>query len=164
MARGARVYAEIIGYGCSGDAYHITSSHPDGRGAEAAMLAALKEAQITPEAVDHVNAHATSTPTGDVAELNAIRRIFHDHPVLVTANKGSFGHLLGAAGAVESIITILSLYHSHIPPTLNLEQCKIPLGSIEIVTSKNRSAPLKVALCNSFGFGGTNVSLCFART
>ncbi|PJF18885.1 3-oxoacyl-acyl-carrier-protein synthase [Paramicrosporidium saccamoebae] len=157
--RKAKIYAEIVGYGCSADAHHITSSHPDGSGAESAMKRALIEAQLAPRDVQHVNAHATATPIGDLAELCALQRLFSN--VTVTANKGSIGHLLGAAGAVESVLTILSLHHSLIPPTLNY-QGGSNMGGVTIVTGHSQLAPnLRAALCNSFGFGGTNASLCF---
>jgi 3-oxoacyl-[acyl-carrier-protein] synthase II len=123
------------------------------------MRRAVKEAQLLPKDVQHVNAHATSTPIGDLAELSALQRLFSN--VTVTANKGSIGHLLGAAGAVESVLTILSLYHSLIPPTLNY-QGKHSVGGVTMITGRSQPDPnLRVALCNSFGFGGTNVSLCF---
>jgi 3-oxoacyl-[acyl-carrier-protein] synthase II len=169
IKRGAKIYGEIGGYGCSADAFHITASHPNGKGAEDAMRAALQEANILPEQVNHVNAHATSTPIGDLAEACAINRLLPTRPI-VTANKGSIGHLLGAAGAVESIFTLLSLSHGIIPPTINFEEadCK-EISQLNIMSeteqrsSGKNGSNLRVALCNSFGFGGTNASLCFIK-
>lgn len=159
-----------MGYGCTSDAHHITASHPDGEGAESAMRAALDEAGLEPACVDYVNAHATSTPLGDQAEMKAIVRVLGSQaasgpPITVGSNKGAIGHLLGAAGAVESAFTILALHHKSIPPTCNFEDfdedMRRQTGTLVSVCSQAQDKPaMRVALKNSFGFGGTNASLC----
>ncbi|GAA5120694.1 beta-ketoacyl-ACP synthase II [Haloechinothrix salitolerans] len=159
-ARGARIYASLAGIGTSADSYHITAPDPEGSGQARAMAAALRTGDIDPSRVGHVNAHATSTPVGDVTETVAVRKAIGEHPVL-TAPKSALGHLLGAAGAVESVATILSLYHGLIPPTQNLNEID-PGVSHDVVTGEPRKADLDVALNDSFGFGGHNVSLAFA--
>ncbi len=160
-ARGARIYARLAGAGTSADSYHITAPDPEGSGQARAMTAALRNGGIDPSAVGHVNAHATSTPVGDVTETVAVRKSIGEHPIL-TAPKGALGHLLGAAGAVESIATILSLYNGLIPPTMNLDELD-PGVTLDIVTGEPRKVDLESALNDSFGFGGHNVSLAFAR-
>lgn len=158
--RGARIYAEIIGYGMSGDAHHITAPAGDGQGAFRAMRNALRDAQIPVEKVDYINAHGTSTPLGDEAELGAVRRLFgaHIENVSMSSTKSATGHLLGAAGAAEAIYCILALQHGVCPPTLNLHD---PLdgGAVDLVPLFAKERPLSVAMSNSFGFGGTNASL-----
>ncbi|MGH3519571.1 MAG: beta-ketoacyl-ACP synthase II [Haloechinothrix sp.] len=159
-ARGARIYAKLAGAGTSADSYHITAPDPEGSGQARAMTAALRNGGIDPSAVGHVNAHATSTPVGDVTETVAVRKAIGDHPVL-TAPKSVLGHLLGAAGAVESIATVLSIYNGLIPPTRNLEELD-PGVELDIVTGEPRKVDLEVAINDSFGFGGHNVALAFA--
>ncbi|MPY78188.1 MAG: beta-ketoacyl-ACP synthase II [Actinophytocola sp.] len=159
-ARGARIYASLPGIGTSADSYHITAPDPEGTGQARAMRAALRTGDIDPARVGHVNAHATSTPVGDVTETVAVRKAIGEHPVL-TAPKSALGHLLGAAGAVESVTTVLSLYHGLIPPTQNLNEID-PGVSHDVVTGEPRKVDLDVAINDSFGFGGHNVSLAFA--
>lgn len=162
--RGARIYAELVGFGMSGDAYHITSPPEDGRGAAACMNNALRDAGINPEAVDYINAHGTSTPTGDKAETLAIRQVFGSHAdkLAVSSTKSMVGHLLGASGAVEAIFSVLSLRDQLAPPTINLEQpgegC-----DLDYVPLRARDMKLDTVVSNSFGFGGTNGSLVFRR-
>lgn len=167
QARGARIYCEVGGYGCSGDAHHITAAHPEGRGAARAMQRALQEAQLCPADIDHINCHATSTPIGDRAEARAIKELFRNPQLTVTANKGAIGHLLGAAGAVEAILAILSLYHGQVPPTLNFERAadgEADEMCMCIVTGAPQPMKdMRGVLCNSFGFGGTNASLCLTH-
>ena len=163
-ARGATIYAEVAGYGLSGDAYHITSPAPDGDGGFRAMRAALKNAGIGPEAVDYVNAHGTSTPLGDEIELGAVTRLLGDaaKSVTMSSTKSSTGHLLGAAGAIEAIFSVLAIRDGIAPPTLNLEtpsvETVMDLAPLKAVTRR-----IDVALSNSFGFGGTNASLVLKR-
>ncbi len=162
--RGAKIYAEIIGFGMSSDAYHMTSPPEDGAGAALAMQNALNDAGISPEQVGYINAHGTSTPAGDLAEANAVESVFgQDTKVLVSSTKSMTGHLLGAAGAVESIFTILSLRDQIVPPTINLEN-QDESCHLDLVPGKARKVEgMEYALCNSFGFGGTNGSLIFRK-
>ena len=155
--RGANIYAEVKGYGRSCDAHHITSPHPEGRGVMRALRAALESGKVSKEQVGHVNAHATSTPAGDVGEANAIRSILGEH-MPVTAPKSMLGHTLGAAGAVEAAIAALSLKHQVIPPTINYDTPD-PECRVNVVSNDARPCAMTHALSNSFGFGGTNVSL-----
>ena len=163
-ARGATIYAELAGVGMSSDAYHITAGHPEGEGAARAMLEAVADGGLTVEDIDHVNAHATSTPVGDVAETKAIHRAFGERAtqIPVTATKSMTGHLLGAAGALEAVLTVLSVYHRTIPPTINLQDQD---PEIDLLVVKDTPQPLPdgdiAALNNSFGFGGANVALTF---
>ncbi|WP_433803267.1 beta-ketoacyl-[acyl-carrier-protein] synthase family protein [Actinomycetospora sp. CA-084318] len=161
QARGATIHGRLAGIGTSADAYHITAPDPEGTGQSRAIAAALRTAGLDPSDVGHVNCHATSTPVGDVAETVAVRKAIGDHPVL-TAPKGSLGHLLGAAGAVEAIATILAVKEGQIPPTANLTDLD---GDVEldVVSGEARKVSLDAAVNDSFGFGGHNVSLCFAR-
>jgi 3-oxoacyl-[acyl-carrier-protein] synthase II len=161
-ARGAPIYAELIGFGMSGDAYHITAPPENGEGARLAMVAAVRDAGIAPDAVDYINAHATSTELGDRAETIAIKRAFGDHAykVAVSSTKSMTGHLLGAAGVVEAIFSILAIRDSVLPPTINLETPD-PECDLDYVPGTARQARVRVALSNSFGFGGTNGSLVF---
>lgn len=161
--RGARLYAEVLGWGSSADAHHITSPDPDGAGVIQALEQALEAAGLTPADIDHVNAHATSTPLGDAAEAKALHHVFGDHTerIWVTAPKSMLGHTLGAAGGVEGSITALSLSRGVIPPTINCEEqdadCPVRVAKARTV------APIQVAINNSFGFGGTNSSLVLGR-
>ncbi len=163
-ARGARIYAELSGFGMSGDAYHMTSPSPGGEGAALCMSNALKSAQIDPTEIDYINAHGTSTVAGDVAESQAIKSVFgdHAHKLCVSSSKSMIGHLLGASGAAEAIISVLSLRDQIIPPTINLdnvdEEC-----DLDYVPHTAREQKLDTVLSNSFGFGGTNGSLIFKR-
>lgn len=163
-ARGATIYAELIGFGMSGDAYHMTSPPEDGAGAARCMQNALRDAQLNADQVQYINAHGTSTPAGDKAEAAAIKSVFADHAykLAVSSTKSMTGHLLGAAGAVEAIFTVLALRDQVAPPTINLDEpgegC-----DLDFVPHEARSMPIEVALSNSFGFGGTNGSLVFRR-
>jgi len=159
-ARGARVYARLAGSGLTSDGYDIVQPHPQGAGFVRAVGLALKDAGLTGADIAHVNAHATSTPTGDMAEVAGLRAAIGDHPVL-TAVKSMTGHLLGAAGALESIVTVLSVYHDLIPPTINLDDPED--GLLDVVTFKPRPLEIAAALNNSFGFGGHNVALVFTK-
>jgi 3-oxoacyl-[acyl-carrier-protein] synthase II len=158
-ARGARIYGRLAGAGTSADSYHITAPDPEGNGQARAIRTALRNADISPSDVGHVNAHATSTPVGDVTETVAIRKAIGEHPVL-TAPKGSLGHLLGAAGAVESIATVLSVHEGVIPPTANLETLD-PGVVQDVVSGQARKVRLRAAVNDAFGFGGHNVALVF---
>jgi 3-oxoacyl-[acyl-carrier-protein] synthase II len=158
-ARGARVYAKFGGHGMTSDAHHITGNHPDGIGQIAAMTNAIRMAGLTANDVGHVNAHATSTVVGDIGEAAAIRSAIGSHPV-VTAPKGALGHLVGGAGAVEGIATILALYHGIVPATLNLENLD-PKVELDVVAGGPRKVELSAAISNSFGFGGHNTALLF---
>jgi len=163
-ARGARIYAELIGYGMSGDAYHITSPAPDGDGAYRSMRAALKRAGVTPSEIDYINAHGTSTPVGDEIELKAVERLLGNASATATmsSTKSSIGHLLGAAGAVESIFCILAIRDQIAPPTLNLDNPSVETA-IDLAPHVARKRKIDIALSNSFGFGGTNASVIFKR-
>jgi 3-oxoacyl-[acyl-carrier-protein] synthase II len=166
QARGAHILAEIIGYGMSGDAYHMTGMAPEGEGCRRAMNAALKVAGISPDKIDYVNAHATSTPLGDALESQAIENVFGEraknHTLLVSSTKSMTGHLLGGAGGLEAGITIMAMLHQIVPPTMNLENVD-PACRLNYVPNKPQAAKLDYALSNSFGFGGTNGSLVFKR-
>ena len=162
--RGAKIYAEVVGYGLSGDAHHITAPAENGSGAFRAMRNALKRAQLAPAQIDYINAHGTSTPLGDEIELGAVKRLFGDHAykLSMSSTKSSIGHLLGAAGSVEAIFSILAMRDGVVPPTLNLENPS-PGCDIDLVPQQAKERPVRYALSNSFGFGGTNASLIFAR-
>lgn len=163
-ARGARIYAELVGFGMSGDAFHITAPPEDGDGARLAMECALRDAKIGPSDVQYLNAHATSTPLGDKAETIAIKRVFGDsaHKLAVSSTKSMTGHLLGAAGAVEAIFSILAIRDGVAPPTINLHTPD-PECDLDYVPNEARRMPIEVAVSNSFGFGGTNGSVVFRR-
>jgi len=163
-ARGAKIYAEVVGYGLSGDAYHITSPAPNGDGGFRAMTAALKSAGLTPDAIDYVNAHGTSTPVGDEIELGAVTRLLGDAAgkVTMSSTKSSIGHLLGAAGAVEAIFCTLAIRDNLAPPTINLDEPSIETP-LDLAPWKPVEKQIDVALSNSFGFGGTNASLVLRR-
>jgi 3-oxoacyl-[acyl-carrier-protein] synthase II len=160
-ARGARIYARLAGAGISSDGYDIVQPHPEGDGAVRAIALALRDAGIARTDIMHVNAHATSTPVGDLAEIKALHRALGDHAVL-TSTKSMTGHLLGAAGAVESIATILAVYHGVVPPTINLDEPDDELD-LDVAAHKARHLEIPAALNNSFGFGGHNAALVFAR-
>ncbi|MCW8193508.1 beta-ketoacyl-ACP synthase II [Proteobacteria bacterium 005FR1] len=163
-ARGARIYAELVGFGMSGDAYHITSPPEDGRGAALSMRNALQDAKLSPDEVDYINAHGTSTPLGDVAECMAVKTVFGAaaDKLAISSTKSMIGHLLGAAGSVEAIFSILAIRDQVAPPTINLEEpgegC-----DLNFVPKTAQQRPINVSLSNSFGFGGTNGSLIFKR-
>lgn len=161
LARGAKIYAELIGFGMTGDAYHITDPHIEG--AMRCIQMALKDAGISPEDIDYVNPHATATPVGDRNEARALLQIFKNKRPLVSATKSSTGHLLGAAGAVEAIFTVLSLKEGIIPPTLNLTEVDPECEGLDYVPHEARRVRIRYALSNSFGFGGTNATLVFKR-
>src|SRR5271156_4272682 len=160
--RGAKIYAEVVGYGMSGDAYHITAPAEDGNGAFRSMRNALKRAELTPDKIDYINAHGTSTPLGDEIELGAVKRLFGDHAykLSMSSTKSAIGHLLGAAGAVEAIFAILAMRDGVVPPTLNLDQPSAGCD-IDLVPKVARERSINYVLSNSFGFGGTNASLIF---
>jgi 3-oxoacyl-[acyl-carrier-protein] synthase II len=162
-ARGAKIYAEVAGYGMSGDAYHITAPAEDGNGGFRSMRNALRNAGLNPEDVDYVNAHGTSTPLGDEIELGAVKRLFGDHAsnVSMSSTKSATGHLLGAAGAIEAVFSILAIHEGVVPPTLNLRNPSEACKGIDLVPLEAKQRKVNVALSNSFGFGGTNASLVF---
>jgi 3-oxoacyl-[acyl-carrier-protein] synthase II len=163
-ARGAKIYAEVIGYGLSGDAYHITAPTPDGDGAFRCMSMAIKRAGIEPKDIQYINAHGTSTPLGDEIELGAVQRVVGDagKNISMSSTKSCIGHLLGAAGAVEAIFSILAIRDRIAPPTINLDNPSVETV-IDLVPHKARQRDIDIALSNSFGFGGTNASLIFRR-
>jgi len=163
-ARGARIYAEVVGYGMSGDAHHITAPAPDGNGGFRSMRAALRDAGLNPEDIDYINAHGTSTPLGDEIELGAVKRLFGSavDEIAMSSTKSSIGHLLGAAGSVEAIFSILAINHGVVPPTLNLDNPS-PGCDINLVPRRAQERTVRSVLSNSFGFGGTNASLVFSQ-
>jgi len=162
--RGARIYAELIGYGMSGDGYHMTAPSPDGEGAARCMQAAIDDAGITPAQIDYINAHGTSTPLNDLYETRAVKTVFKEyaHSVPISSTKSMTGHLLGGAGGIETVFTALTVYHGIIPPTINFEnpgeEC-----DLDYVPNVARKADVRRAMTNSFGFGGTNASLILGR-
>ena len=163
--RGAKIYGEIIGYGLSGDGHHITAPPPDGNGAFRAMKAALKRAGLNPDQIDYINAHGTSTPLGDEIEAGAVKRLFGDHArkLSMSSTKSAIGHLLGAAGAVEAVFSILAIRDNVVPPTLNLSDPSEGCADMDLVAKQAKERPVTVALSNSFGFGGTNASVVLAQ-
>lgn len=163
-ARGAKIYAELVGYGMSGDAYHITSPAEGGEGAARCMRNAIRDAGINVEQIDYINAHGTSTPAGDLGETQAMKTALgpHAYKVAVSSTKSMVGHLLGAAGGIEAVLTALSLQHQIAPPTINLDH-QDPACDLDFVPNVARDMPIQFALSNSFGFGGTNGSLVFKR-
>jgi 3-oxoacyl-[acyl-carrier-protein] synthase II len=163
-SRGARILAELVGYGLSADAYHITQPPPGGEGALRSMRAALHHAGLSPDDIDYINAHGTSTPAGDIAETEAIKRLLGEraYRVPVSSSKSQFGHLLGAAGAIEAIVSILAIQEGLLPPTINYTMPD-PQCDLDYVPNTPRPARIDVVLSNSFGFGGHNVSLIFRR-
>nr|WP_240530354.1 beta-ketoacyl-ACP synthase II [Synechococcus sp. 63AY4M1] len=164
-SRGAKIYAEIVGYGLTCDAHHITNPAPAGEGAARAMWLALKDAGIRPDQVQHINAHATSTPVGDVAEVQAIRAVFGEHAprLAISATKSMTGHLLGGAGGVATVATALAIHHGWVPPTLNLDNLDPECEGLDFVPHRARQMAVDVALVNAFGFGGHNVTLALRR-
>jgi len=164
LARGAQPLAELVGYGTSADAYHLTAGPEDGNGARRAMSLALAQAGIAPEQVQHLNAHATSTPVGDLGELAAIKALFGtDNKIAVTSTKSAIGHLLGAAGGVEAIFTLLAIRDQIVPATLNFENPDPAADGVDIVHGQARPMAIEYALSNGFGFGGVNASVLFKR-
>ncbi len=164
VGRGAPIYAEVVGYGLSGDAYHITAPSEDGDGGRRVMTMALRKAGVRPDEVDYINAHGTSTPHNDRLETLAIKRCFGDHAsrLAISSTKSMTGHLLGGAGGLEAGITALAVHHQVVPPTINLEQPD-PDCDLDYVPGTSRPTPIRYALSNSFGFGGTNAALLFKR-
>lgn len=162
--RGAKIYAEVLGFGVSGDASHIAAPCADGSGAKEAMAMAVREAQINLDQVDYINAHGTSTPLGDAAEVAAVKALFGDHAakLAMSSTKSMTGHTLGAAGGIESVATVLAVYHGVLPPTINLDNPDDGFD-LNFVANQAQERPVRYALNNSFGFGGHNVSLCFGR-
>jgi 3-oxoacyl-[acyl-carrier-protein] synthase II len=160
-ARGAKIYAEIVGYGMSGDAYHVTAPHPEGAGGYRAMEVAMKRSGLDLEDIDYINAHGTSTPMGDELELNAVRRLFGNHigGLSMSSTKSAIGHLLGGAGAVEAIFCVLAMRDQVVPPTLNLDNPSEGTAGVDLVPKQAKERKVKAILNNSFGFGGTNASL-----
>jgi 3-oxoacyl-[acyl-carrier-protein] synthase II len=162
-ARGARIYCELTGYGATADAYHITN--PSGLGAERAMKLALDDAGLQPHDVQYVNAHGTSTPVGDIAECKAIKKVFGEQAkngLMVSSTKSMTGHLLGAAGGVEAGFSVLALHHGIVPPTINVDH-QDPECDLDVVPNTARKASIRVAMSNSFGFGGTNAVVIFQK-
>jgi 3-oxoacyl-[acyl-carrier-protein] synthase II len=164
LERGAKIYAEVIGYGANGDAYHMTAPAPEGEGAARCMRLSLKDAGIAPSEVDYINAHGTSTEYNDANETQAIKKVFGEHAfkLAVSSTKSMTGHLLGAAGAVEGVFSVLAMRHGIIPPTINYENPD-PDCDLDYVPNQARTADIRVALSNSFGFGGTNACVVFRR-
>ncbi len=163
-ARGARIYAELAGYGLTADAHHMTAPHPEGEGAARCMEMALKDAGIPPEEVDYINAHGTSTPLNDAAETRAIKRVFGEHAyrLAVSSTKSMTGHLLGGAGGLEAVLTVKTVSEDLIPPTINYEEPD-PECDLDYVPNEARRARVRVAMTNAFGFGGTNAVLVFKK-
>lgn len=165
MARGAKIYAEIGGIGMSTDTHHITAPHPDGTAAIQAMKLAVEDAALSLSSIDHINTHGTATPAGDISETMAIESLFKEHAfeILVNSTKSMTGHLLGAAGAIEAVATVLSLYNGKIPPTINLKERDPQIPALNFVENVMIEKDIQVALSNSFGFGGHNCSILFKK-
>jgi len=163
-ARGANIYAELVGFGMSGDAYHITTPSEGGEGAARCMKLALRDAGLNADQVDYINAHGTSTPAGDLGETKAMKAALGDHAykVAVSSTKSMIGHLLGAAGGIEAVLTTLSIKHQIAPPTINMDN-QDPECDLDFVPNTARNMKIDIAMSNSFGFGGTNGSLIFKR-
>jgi 3-oxoacyl-[acyl-carrier-protein] synthase II len=163
-ARGARIYGEVIGYGLSGDAYHITAPSPDGDGGYRSMRMALERAKLEPSDIDYVNAHGTSTPLGDEIELGAVKRLFGKAAdrLSMSSTKSAIGHLLGAAGGVEAIFALLAIHHQVVPPTLNLDDPSEGCD-LDLVPHEAKRREVRTVLSNSFGFGGTNATVVLTR-
>ena len=164
LKRGAKIYAEVVGYGANGDAHHITAPAPEGDGAARCMALALKDARMMPSDIEYINAHGTSTEYNDANETLAIKRVFGEHAfkLAVSSSKSMTGHLLGAAGAIEGIFSVLALHHGVVPPTINYENPD-PECDLDYVPNQARKAAVRTALSNSFGFGGTNACVVFRR-
>lgn len=165
-ARGAKIYAEIIGAGMSADAHHLTAPHPEGDGAARVMAAALKDAHISPDKIDYINVHGTSTPLGDISEALAIKKVFGDHAfkLNISSTKSMHGHLLGGAGAIEALACILSIQHNLVPPTINFQTPDPDIDyNLNFTFNKAQARKVDYALSNTFGFGGHNASLIFKR-
>jgi 3-oxoacyl-[acyl-carrier-protein] synthase II len=164
QARGAKIYAEVVGFGASGDAHHMTAPMDEGEGMAAAMSRAIKDAGVSPDVVDHINAHATSTPLNDAAETKAIKAVFgkRAYDIPIVGNKSQIGHLLGAAGGIESIFSIMALKDGIIPATINYENPD-PECDLNYMGDGPKKIQAEYALCNSFGFGGTNASMLYKR-
>ncbi len=162
--RGARIYAEMLGFGSSADAHHIAAPDPKGVGAVRSMQAAIADAGINPDQVDYINAHGTATPLGDTAEVHAVNQLFGDHArkLVMNSTKSMTGHALGAAGGIESVITVLAVRHGVVPPTINLDRPDDDFD-LDFAANTAQERPVRYALNNSFGFGGHNVSLAFGR-
>lgn len=166
IARGAKIYAEVLGGGLSSDAYHLTAPHPDGIGVVAVMRNCLQDAGIKPEEVNHINTHGTSTPLGDVAELKAIKEVFGEHAknIAINSTKSMTGHLLGAAGAIEAIASILAINHSLVPPTINHQHIDDQIdASLNLSLNKAQRKDINIAISNTFGFGGHNACIAFKK-
>lgn len=163
VARGAKIYAEVAGFGMSADAYHITAPAPEGVGGKRAMVIALEKAGLKPEDVDYINAHGTSTGLGDVGELIAVKELFGNGNTCMSSTKSMTGHLLGAAGAIEAIFSVLAIRDNIVPPTINLENPIDEVGDFNLVPNKAQKRKVEVVISNSFGFGGTNASVVFKR-
>jgi 3-oxoacyl-[acyl-carrier-protein] synthase II len=164
QARGAHIYAEVLGYTLNNDAFHMSSSLPEGESALESMRSTLDEAKVRPDQIDYINAHASSTPMNDGTEARAVSKFFGKKTPAISGTKAYYGHPLGASGAIEAAICCLAMEHSHIPPTLNChEPCEEITPGFDLVRLKGRSQPLKYVLSNSFGFGGINASLVFGK-
>jgi 3-oxoacyl-[acyl-carrier-protein] synthase II len=166
IRRGAKIYCEVIGYGATADAFHLSQPAPEAEGAQRAMKASLRDAKLNPRDIDYINAHGTSTPAGDINELTAIRKVFGDHAtngLLVSSTKSMTGHLLGAAGGLETVLCALVLREGVVPPTINLDNPDEGTEGFDLVANVARRKRLNIVLSNSFGFGGTNVSLILKR-
>lgn len=163
--RGAKIYAEVVGYGLSGDAYHITSPHPEGRGAFDAMTNAIRNGKVNPDEIDYINAHGTSTPMGDMIEFRSVKRILGDHieKVSMSSTKSAIGHLLGGAGSVEAVFSALAIRDQVCPPTLNLDDPEEETKGVDLVPHQAKERKVDTVMSNSFGFGGTNVSLIMKK-
>ena len=162
--RGARIYAELTGFGMSGDAYHMTSPAPGGNGAKRCMMSALRNGHVNPDEIDYINAHGTSTPQGDIAETLAVKEVFgsHSYDLALSSSKSMVGHLLGAAGGVEAVYTVLSIYNQVAPPTINLDDPD-PECDLDYISDGTREIKIRNAISNSFGFGGTNGTVAFRK-
>ena len=161
--RGAQIYAEVAGFGMCADAYHITAPAQNGAGAKRAMILAMNKAKVKPKDVDYINAHGTSTGLGDLGELIAVKELFKSDKTCMSSTKSMTGHLLGAAGAIEAIFSVLAIRDNIVPPTINLENPIEEVGDFNLVPNKAQKRKVDVVLSNSFGFGGTNASLILKR-